>query len=211
MLASAVPTEKDHGCDISRAKLELPDTQAISIPDGVKPEYVALAIGTQNYTCAATGNYTSGGALSMLIDISCLYGSDRKLFEETQDFAYNLLSTSGDNMLTLKQIEAVVGYYSYVLGEHYFIPQDGAIAPKFDFSKSQGENDDTFVVGRQVGGTPSPEGSQNIAWLELERTSGQLSKYIFRVNTRGGQPPQSCDKEGQNITIPYTAKYWFFN
>ncbi|CAE6458922.1 unnamed protein product [Rhizoctonia solani] len=210
-LALTVPTEKGYGCDVSRAKLDLPNTQVISIPDGVKPEYIVLAIGTQNYTCAAAGNYTSAGALSMLIDISCLYGSDRKLFEDVQDSTYNLFSRSGDSMPTLKQIEAVVGYYPYVLGEHYFIPQDGAIAPKFDFSESQGMNDEAFVVGRQVGGIPSPEGPENINWLQLERTSGQLAKYIFRVNTRGGQPPQSCDKEGQNITVPYTSKYWFFN
>ncbi|KAG8731691.1 hypothetical protein FRC11_002897 [Ceratobasidium sp. 423] len=211
MLASAVPTEKDHGCCVSRAKLELPDTQAISIPDGVKPEYVALAIGTQNYTCTNAGNYTTAGTLSILIDIGCLYASNSTAFKGAQDSAYNLFLTSQNEMPTLDQIQGAIGYPPYILGNHYFTPRDSTIAPKFDFNKSQEGGENAFVVGKQVGGIPSPEGSQNIDWLQLEGTEGKLAKYIFRVNTRGGQPPQSCDKEGQDRTVPYTAKYWFFD
>ncbi|KDN36802.1 hypothetical protein RSAG8_10584, partial [Rhizoctonia solani AG-8 WAC10335] len=213
MLVLATPTHQ-YECDVSRAKLDLPNTTDISIPDYAKPEYIALAIGTQNYSCTNAGNYRSDGAISTLVDISCLYKSDPELFENIQDSAYNLLLKSGNNTPdSLDGIEDVIGYYPYTLGEHYFIPQNGAIAPKFDFERSQKGNEDAYIVARQLGGIPSPEGSQNIDWLQLERTSGRLAKYVFRVDTRGGQPPETCDsfKAGQDITVPYTAKYWFFD
>ncbi|CAE6445359.1 unnamed protein product [Rhizoctonia solani] len=211
MLVSAAPTQ--YVCDVSRARLALPDTQTISTPNDAKPEYIALAIGTQNYTCTNTGTYRSDGAISTLFDISCLYKSDPELFEDVQDAAYNLLLKSRNNTPTLNEIEDVIGYHPYTLGEHYFIPQNGAIVPKFDFNKCQAGNNDCFMVGRQVGGIPSPQGPKNIDWLQLERTSGQLARYVFRVDTRGGQPPDTCNSlnEGQDITVPYTAKYWFFD
>lgn len=47
--AYATPTQKYYGCDISGAELELPYHMkgGISIPDGVKPEYITLGVGTQ--------------------------------------------------------------------------------------------------------------------------------------------------------------------
>ncbi|CAE6458935.1 unnamed protein product [Rhizoctonia solani] len=210
-LALAVPTGKDHGCSVSHAKLDLPDTQAISIPDGVKPEYIVLAIGTQNYTCTNAGNYSTSGVLSILIDISCLHASNSTAFEDVQNSAYNLFLTSQNEMPTLNQIQGAIGYPPFILGDHYFTPRASTIAPEFDFRKSQEGNADAFVIGRQVGGIPSPEGSQNIDWLQLEATEGQLAKYIYRVDTRGGQPPESCSGEGQDRIVPYTAKYWFFD
>ncbi|CAE6462507.1 unnamed protein product [Rhizoctonia solani] len=209
-LASATPTPKYYGCDVSSAELDLPDVKGISIPAGVKPEYIALGIGTQNYTCTKAGNYTSAGAVAALIDISCLYESDPKLFENVQDYAYNLFPMYGNSMPTWHKIEAIIGHYPHILGDHYFIPKDGAIAPKFDFRSSQKENDNAFTVDKKVGGIPSPEGSHNVDWLHLENTAGSLSKYTFRVDTQGGQPPKSCHKEGHTITVPYATKYWYF-
>ncbi|CAE7230118.1 unnamed protein product [Rhizoctonia solani] len=210
-LASATPTPKYYGCDVSGAQLELPDDKGISVPKGLRPEYIVLGIGTQNYTCTSAGNYTSAGAVATLIDISCLYESNPKLFEDVQDYAYNLFPMYGHNTPTLHKIEAIIGHYPHILGDHYFIPKDGAIAPKFDFRRSQKGDDKAFTVDKRAGGIPSPEGSHNIDWLQLESTAGHLSKYTFRVDTQGGQPPKSCQKEGHVITVPYTTKYWYFN
>ncbi|CUA69799.1 hypothetical protein RSOLAG22IIIB_08720 [Rhizoctonia solani] len=212
LLVSAAPT-RQYECDVSRARLELPDNQtAVTIPGDAKPEYIALAIGTQNYTCTNGGAYRSDGAVSTLIDISCLYKSDLDLFNDVQGSAYKLLLKSGNNTPSLDRIEDVIGYYPYTLGEHYFIPLNGAIAPKFDFAVSQKGDYNAFTVGRQLGGIPSPNGTQNIDWLQLESVDGHLSKYVFRVDTHGGQPPESCNSlnEDQGIQVPYTAKYWFY-
>ncbi|CUA75559.1 hypothetical protein RSOLAG22IIIB_05957 [Rhizoctonia solani] len=207
-LVSAAPTQKYYGCDVSSAELELPDNKNISIPTGVKPEYIVLGVGTQNYTCSSAGSYTSAGAVASLIDISCLYESNPKLFEDVQDYAYNLFPMFGNNMPTWHKIEAIIGHYPKVIGNHYFIPKDGAIAPKFDFTKNG--DSDAFTVDKRFGAIFSPEGPHNIDWLQLESTAGNLSKYTFRVDTQGGQPPKSCEKEGHTITVPYTTKYWFF-
>ncbi|KAH7325485.1 hypothetical protein B0J17DRAFT_604410 [Rhizoctonia solani] len=204
-LVSATPTQKYYGCDISHAELDLPDTKGISIPKGMKPEYITLGIGTQNYTCTKAGNYTSAGAVATLIDISCLYESKPELFEDVQDYAYNLFPMYGHNMPTWHKIEAVIGHYPHIIGDHYFIPKDGAIAPKFDFRRSQKGDNNAYTVDKRAGGIPSPEGSRHIDWLQLESTAGQLSKYTFRVDTQGGQPPKSCHKEGHTITVPYTT------
>jgi hypothetical protein len=45
--ASATPTKKYYGCDVSDAELDLPNTKGISIPKGVKPQYITLGVGTQ--------------------------------------------------------------------------------------------------------------------------------------------------------------------
>ncbi|KAH7339113.1 hypothetical protein B0J17DRAFT_614451 [Rhizoctonia solani] len=210
-IISATPTPNHYGCDVSRAELDLPRTQInISVSSGTEPKYITLAIGTQNYTCTNTGNYSAAGAVSILVDISCLYKSDPNLFENVQDTSYNLFSRSGNGMPTLNEVEAVIGHRPYILGNHYFIPRDGAIVPYFDFRSQEGYEDDAYMVGQLVGGIPSSEGSKNIDWLQLESIDGKLAKYVFRVDTQGGQPPTSCDKEGYGITVPYTAKYWFF-
>ncbi|CAE6429506.1 unnamed protein product [Rhizoctonia solani] len=211
ILVLAAPTP--YVCDVSHARLALPATQTISAPNDARPEYIALAIGTQNYTCTNMGTYRSDGAVSTLYDISCLYKSDPELFDDVQNAAYNILLKSEDNTPSLNAVEDVIGIHPYTLGEHYFIPQNGAIVPMFDFSHSQKGDNDSFMVGRQIAGIPSPKGPQNIDWLQLERTSGQLARYVFRVDTRGGQPPDTCNSlnEGQDITVPYTAKYWFYD
>ncbi|KAG8679520.1 hypothetical protein FRC11_003623, partial [Ceratobasidium sp. 423] len=45
--ALATPTQKTHGCDVSTAQLVLPSSPDISIPSGVKPQYITLGVGTQ--------------------------------------------------------------------------------------------------------------------------------------------------------------------
>ncbi|CAE6482422.1 unnamed protein product [Rhizoctonia solani] len=184
------------GCDVSAAQLSLPSSSEISIPEGVKPKYITLGVGTQNYTCSSAGTYVSAGALATLVDISCAYASDPYLFKEVQVWAYNLYP----------EWQVAAKPYTTVIGKHYFISQSGAIAPKFDFAQS-GKG---YTVVKKIGGAPSPDGSKNVDWLELQNTSGSLAKYVFRVDTQGGQPPASC-KAGQTVVVKYTAKYWLFD
>lgn len=210
----ATPTPKWSGCDVSGAELELPwsaTEEGLSAPAGVRPAYITLGVGTQNYTCTAAGNYTSAGAVATLIDISCLYESNPQLFEDIQDYVYNLIPMYSHSMPTWHKIEALLGHYPTILGDHYFIPNNGSISPKFDFrARSQKGDPNAFTIDKRVAGIPSPEGPKNIDWLQLESTAGGLSKYTYRVDTQGGVAPKSCHKEGHTITVPYTTKYWFF-
>ncbi|ELU43035.1 hypothetical protein AG1IA_02940 [Rhizoctonia solani AG-1 IA] len=176
----AAPAQQSYECDVSGVNLALPS--GISVPSGAKAKHIALGYGTQNYTCGATGTYASAGAVAKLLDISCLTKTDPELFRDIHEYAYNVKGR-------WDLIESFLGPYVHFLGHHYFISQSGGIAPKFDF----GQSGHGYVVG-----APSPDGSQNVDWLELENTSGNLSKYIFRVDTQGGQPPSSC-KAGQSV------------
>ncbi|CAE7139380.1 unnamed protein product [Rhizoctonia solani] len=191
----AAPAQNTYGCDVSSAKLGLPSSPDISIPSGVKPKNIVLGVGTQNYTCSSAGTYASAGAVATLVDLSCAYTGDRQLFNDVQIWAYKLFP----------DWQEVSKPYTYVIGKHYFVSQNGAIAPKFDFTQTG----NGYTVTKKIGGIASPDGSSNVDWLELQNTSGSLAKYVFRVNTQGGQPPASC-KAGQTVTVPYTAKYWFF-
>jgi hypothetical protein len=77
-------------------------------------------------------------------------------------------------------------------GDHYFItnPVTGSgISPKWDFTHTKGP--DAFVVGARVGGLTAPTGSKDIDWLQLSNVQGKLTQQIYRVDTRGGQPPTS--------------------
>ncbi|KAG9119454.1 hypothetical protein FRC07_005510 [Ceratobasidium sp. 392] len=211
-LVSAAPALKTYGCDVSEALLDLPSQNFLNIPDNAKPSYITLGVGTQNYTCSSAGNYTSAGAVAVLIDISCLYEYDDKLFDEIQDRVYNKIGMYSHQLPSWPKIEAMLKHYPHILGDHYFTFKDGAIAPVFDFrARSKKGDENAFTVDKRVGGIPSPDGKKNIDWLQLESTEGGLAKYTFRVDTKGGVAPKSCHKEGHTITVPYTAKYWFFN
>lgn len=109
----------------------------------------------------------SVGAVAALFDISCLYGK-----------------SAFDNVPEVYQES------TYFLGEHYFIanPVTGTgISPKWDFAAS-GHG---YVVGARSAGIPAPTGSQDVDWLFLTSIQGSLADEIYRVDTRGGQPPAS--------------------
>ncbi|KAH7317525.1 hypothetical protein B0J17DRAFT_686745 [Rhizoctonia solani] len=194
--AIVVSAQKTSGCDVSSAKLALPP--GIGIPGGVKPQYIALGFGTQNYTCSSAGAYTAAGAVADLVDLSCAYTANRDLFDNSETYAYTLYPR-------WQLVQQALDPYTRIIGKHYFITENGSIAPKFDFAQS-GKG---YIVSKKIGGVASPKGSKNVDWLELQNTSGSLSKYVFRVDTVGGQPPASC-RPGQTLAVKYAAKYWFF-
>ena len=85
---------------------------------------------------------------------------------------------------------------STVLGQHYFInnPSGAAgVVPKWDFtSASLKGNANAFVIGARTGDIPAPTNpTVNIDWLSLQNSTGDLATQVFRVETRGGQPPTS--------------------
>lgn len=92
-----------------------------------------------------------------------------------------------------------------MLGQHYFIPNPSGgtgLSPKWDFtSASEKGNPEAFVVGARQGDLPDPNGDPavNIDWLQLSAVSGQgeLATTIFRIQTRGGQPPTTVSSNSK--------------
>ncbi|KAI0315014.1 hypothetical protein OF83DRAFT_1174231 [Amylostereum chailletii] len=188
--------------------LQLPADQNALVAPSTAPDFVALGVGFQNYTCKDDGTYGLTGAVAELFDVSALYGTPE--YDAVQDTAYETWTTSPSTA-----IEAVPTLFSSqysLLGQHYFVPNASGTgsAPKFDFTKGRFPgNEDAFAILAKAGGLPAPTGSDDVDWLMLNGTSGKLASQVFRVNTKAGQPPKS-GTPGNDISVKYTTKYVFY-
>ncbi|KAI0262544.1 hypothetical protein BC834DRAFT_828732 [Gloeopeniophorella convolvens] len=210
--ALAAPSFKFTGCSVPASVLQVPAGQTQLVAPTTAPNFVALGVGVQNYTCSAAGTYVTAGAVAELFDISCLFNTPE--FDKIQVDAFNLWSKFPSNKPSTEELIALLralGNFD-VLGQHYFIANSaGALSPKFDFTSSgkTAGNPNAFVVAAKAGDIPAPTGSADVDWLMLNATSGELAKQVFRVNTKGGQPPASvcCTSGSAEISVKYTAKY----
>jgi len=203
---------KRFGCDISNVKMaNMPI--ALSQPDAT-PAFVAVAVGTQNYTCSSVGTYTNVGAVAELFDISCFYNTP--LFPAIPDIAISAWKAappalSAQALISALQLSPTPG----ILGQHYYVtnPITGTgVNPKWDFT-SQGAtrgNAEAFVVAAKMNGTAAPTGSQDIDWVDLKALTGSLATEVYRTDTRLGQPPATCTPGSPEIAVKYAAKYWLF-
>ncbi|KAL4260168.1 Protein of unknown function DUF3455 [Pleurotus pulmonarius] len=210
----AAPSIKTSGCDLSKAKISIPSGQTALAQPTLAPSYVSVAIGVQNYTCTDAGTYTSAGAVAELFDISCLVGTST--FNRIQDDVFTVWKFLPKQLTAAKVVELLhFAKTPGILGQHYFItnPLTGVgISPKWDFT-SQGAtkgNPNAYVVGARTGGLAAPTGPQDVDWLSLSNAQGQLADQIYRVDTRGGQPPASCTPGSAPISVKYASKYWLF-
>ncbi|KAI0696843.1 hypothetical protein BC835DRAFT_1340949 [Cytidiella melzeri] len=200
-------------CDVSTVTLTIPSSTSgtpLASPLSSGPKYIGLAVGTQNYTCGSAGTYTSAGALAELFDISCLPPST---FNGLTTAAYVAWEAAPASVTPQDIIDALAGAGSpEVLGQHYFITNaSGGLSPKWDFtSASMAGNPNAYVVGVRTGDIPAPtDPTVNVDWLSLSNGGGELAEQIFRVQTRGGQPPSSmqCAPGSAEIYVRYTAQY----
>ncbi|KIJ38627.1 hypothetical protein M422DRAFT_33213 [Sphaerobolus stellatus SS14] len=197
VLALATASPSPHaltGCDVANVKIPLGSVN-LTMPPGTL-EFIALGVGTQNYSCNAAGTFSSIGAVAKLYDASC--------FED-------LLTGN------IAGLEFTLGDSPILLGHHYFInnPTGAAgVSPVFDFrANSEKGNPNAFVVLSKTGDALAPvDPIFNIDWLSLTAISGEgfLATTIDRITTIGGQPPKSCTLGSAPIAVPYAATYWFY-
>ncbi|KAK7462845.1 hypothetical protein VKT23_007421 [Stygiomarasmius scandens] len=202
----AAPTS----CDVSYAVVDAPPGSSLAPPTH-PVSFIALGVGTQNYTCSDTGTYTSVGALAELFDVSCLYGT--KFFSGITSDAFALWHAAPPSISAPSVVEFLHTFKNpAVLGEHYFIvnPVTGTgTSPKWDFtSHAFSGNPDAFMVGAKVSSLAAPTGPSDVDWLQLSNVAGSLADEIYRTDTRGGQPPASCIPGSNPITVKYTSLYW---
>jgi hypothetical protein len=129
-----------------------------------------------------------------LFDISCLYGTAE--FDKVQDDAYEIWQNCDP-------YELHHGLKIPLVGHHYFISDNGTLRPKFDFTSTgptQG-NPDAFVVATKAVDVPAPNRVQDVDWLELTAVSGKFADEVFRVDTKGGQPPTNVSFFGSIRSI----------
>ncbi|KAG7094955.1 hypothetical protein E1B28_005756 [Marasmius oreades] len=53
----------------------------------------------------------------------------------------------------------------------------------------------------------APSSSSDVSWLRLTNSGGSLACEVYRMYTKGGQPPASCTL-GQTVAVKYTAIYY---
>ena len=90
-----------------------------------------------------------------------------------------------------------------VEGQHYFIEQNGALVPVWDL-RSSGENagnPNAIVFAEKVKSAPSPDGPENVDWVELKKLSGGLSNLVYRVDTVKGQPPSTVSSPLDSVPV----------
>ncbi|KAH9933039.1 uncharacterized protein B0H18DRAFT_870852 [Fomitopsis serialis] len=201
-------------CSLSGFVPSIPSNQTqLTIPSNLDPEFIGLAFGVQNYTCASSNNFTNVGAIAELIDISCFV--EVPLFDTIQ----NQLFTAWDQLSQSMSIQQVLDFVHSLnppanLAQHYFVPNPvtgQGISPKWDFTsngKFEG-NPDAFIVGKGNGTLPSPDDSKkDVTWLEVLNAEGKVAAELFRFDTVGGQPPSSCTYgKDSDIAVTYAAKY----
>jgi hypothetical protein len=136
---------------------------------------------------------SSVGTVAEMYDISCFYG--RPEFSTIQTDAFNVWNASPttDPLDPWLSQTMKTNFNINVEGQYYFVTQNGTLVPVWDFTSS-GENagnPNAIVFAQKVKGAPSPDGPENIDWVELKGVSGELAKQIYRVDTVMGQPPSS--------------------
>ncbi len=96
-------------------------------------------------------------------------------------------------------------------GQHYFVNLNGALSAVWDLTSSGqfNGNPGAIVFAHKIQTAPSPDGSNNIAWVELKKDSGALADTIYRVNTVQGQPPASVSSS-VNLYLSYSINVIFF-
>jgi len=205
------------GCNVSADAITLPHNQtALVAPTNLTASFVGVAFGVQNYTCSATSNYTSIGAVAELFDISCLQGTE--LFNTIQEPLFQAWANATSNITVQELIATIPAFVpaDLILAQHFFIPNPAGagLSPVWDFRATQRFHGvaDALFVGKGVGALPDPVNpAVDITWLQVGRVSGSIADEVFRIDTVGGQPPTSCTfGTSPNISVRYTSQYWFF-
>lgn len=180
--------------------------------------YVALGVGTQNYTCSspsASSTPVSIGARANLYDISRL-NNDPLASEKLPYLPAQALYANMVGSWLLTAYLHAMGFDNQ-LGVHFFNETE---VPYFSLPKAvpvplvafHGKKNGTMTA--PVNSCRGTKGEGAVAWLQLidlgdSTPLGDL-KATYRVETAGGNPPTTCQGQPANIEVPYAAEYWIF-
>ncbi|KAF9525590.1 hypothetical protein CPB83DRAFT_859261 [Crepidotus variabilis] len=206
------PSYGGSNCDVSKATISgLPASLAQNSSSPLSPSFIAVALGTQNYTCSAAGNYTNIGAVAELFDISCFYG--QKLFDESQDIAIQAWKYAPSGMTPAEFVKQA-HVSQWVFGQHFYVPNPNGgntTNPEWNFVSGNrfNGNPDAYVIAARLASAAAPTGSQDIDWVHLKNVKGSAAQEVYRTDTRLGQPPASCTPGSAPIQVRYSSKYYF--
>ncbi|KAJ5385498.1 hypothetical protein N7517_003409 [Penicillium concentricum] len=195
-------------CDAS--KIAMPSyASGMTSPSGLKPRYVALGRGTQNYTCADSTSKSAPvavGAVARLYNATCIAANYPDLLAKLPNLAYRIsLSTNEYASFPPANID--------MMGHHFFFD---ATTPEFNLNTTP-KKQDGIVMTKKGGAIDAPSGSVSgkygaVPWLYLTTTDGTVGNYksVYRVNTASGSPPKTCKGMQPTFEVQYAANYYFF-
>ncbi|KAJ5162674.1 Protein of unknown function DUF3455 [Penicillium coprophilum] len=177
-------------CDVS--KIAMPSyASGLTSPSGLKPRYVALGRGTQNYTCADSTSKSAPaavGAVARLYNATCIAANYPDLLAKLPNLAYRTaLPTNEYASFPPANIE--------LMGHHFFFD---ATTPEFNLNITP-QKQDGIVMTKKAGAIDAPS----------DATVGNY-KSVYRVNTAAGSPPKTCKGMPPTFEIQYAANYYFF-
>ena len=174
-------------------------------------KYIALGLGTQNYSCptsSADAVPTAIGALANLYDTTDAIVGMAAMAMAPVATVSRVLSTitceadSHDSAAQLNQI-----------GQHYF---DAAGTPTFDLSP-----ENLLLKAKKIDASNAPggacvgrDGGAAVPWLMLQDDGTGRSRglgQVFRVETAGGSAPPTCEGAPVGtLTRDYAALYYLY-
>lgn len=212
--AIAIPTA-DSTALSRRTLTETLPSSGLQSPSAISPavtlKYVALGVGTQNYTCASTPGSSSAapvqvGAKATLFDAGQFFQTLPAMIPSLPGLALGLYALTGE-----PDMSKITG--AGVLGTHFF---NSAGQPTFDLTKVSAKLTAKKVgdVAAPAGACPGPGNAGAVDWLQLTDVGGGASyggvTYVYRVETAGGKSPATCAGQSGTINVPYSAEYWFY-
>ncbi|KAL4807971.1 hypothetical protein BDV18DRAFT_110365 [Aspergillus unguis] len=209
---SSLLTSFIQNTDLTNCPLDsitLPASTLPSPSDDLSLKHIVLGRGTQNYTCVddtADSTPSATGATATLFDASCLASAESLLHLLPE--ILKPIPLSNDDFLA-DVLHRLTGQ-DLVLGRHYFTA-DGV--PFFDLRRGKGSEDDWVAAKKDSeADAPAKPGyglTGDVAWLKLDGTHGGF-KEVYRVHTAGGSAPENCEGLDGELTVDYSAEYWFY-
>ncbi|KAJ5923513.1 hypothetical protein N7454_008758 [Penicillium verhagenii] len=216
---SRISSELDNiilgNCSLSDATLPI-DKTAVKLPEpssNLSLKYIAIGRGTQNYTCensTSSAVPVSVGAAATLFDASCIASKSLTLLHEMPAVFGEAPVASLAFLAEL--LSHTTNSSNLILGEHYF---DAAGYPVLDLRLSGSDDWVVATKNASVNATQiSTSTNQNVAWLELDRKSGDNCgsgvHKVYRVETYQGSAPSTCAGLNLTVEVQYAAEYWFY-
>jgi len=193
---SASPTCNLATAQMPAAPVALPPPSA-----GLYLNHIAIGRGTQNYTCSNdTAVPLAVGALATLFNVTCLAGPYPQLLNLMPDIALKFPVPDPSNVMSPANL--------FLSGHHYFT---NLTTPFFDLNTNQ--HSWGTVACKKLSTADAPNKATDVAWLKLSSQSrdGCTISEVYRLNTKGGQPPATCKGMPQAFTVQYAAEYWMWS
>ncbi|RYP59913.1 hypothetical protein DL769_008332 [Monosporascus sp. CRB-8-3] len=207
-------------CDLSKAQMPSAPSPLEGPAAGLVLKHVAIGRGTQNYTCDTTNSTAvpaAAGAVATLFNASCVASAYPDLLHVLPrlslrfDLPFTTAAISDEDDGAAQRMGPAD---LAVSGAHYFTD---ATTPFFDLDTPLAALGEAGCAKEEA--TPAPanapkglDGEPAVPWLRLSTVEGATGglREVYRVETAGGSPPESCQGMPAAFEVQYAAEYWFY-